>query len=104
MPSHRLRLLASCGALLLLIAGRPVAAGAAGPEPAIIDAPSQAGMAGQVSADGRTYTNAALGIAIRVPAALQGWTLGRDPASPQILLMIASPDGRVNIGLGYQAL
>jgi hypothetical protein len=65
---------------------------------------SQAAPPGQVSADGRTYTNPALGISIRVPAALQGWTLGRDPASPQILLILASPDGRINIDLGYQAL
>jgi hypothetical protein len=134
MVRRLLSLLAGCGAAVSLAAGPVasklpagavpkidlVAMGAAAPKPdddAIDEmvrrikfkeeydkVPSQAAPSGQVSADGRSYTNAALGITIRVPAALQGWTLGRDPASPQILLMIASPDGRVHIGLGYQAL
>jgi len=85
--------LAPCGVFLLAL---PLLAAA--------PASSQAAPPGQVSADGRSYTNVPLGITIRVPAALQGWTLGRDPASPQILLMITGPDGRVHIGLGYQAL
>jgi hypothetical protein len=59
---------------------------------------------GQVSADGRSYANAALGVSIRIPPPLQGWTFQIDPANPQILLMISSPNGEVHITLAYQAL
>lgn len=74
MPGRSSSGLAPRRALLLLLAGRPTAADAAA---AATDGPGQAELAGQVSVNGRAYTNAPLGITIRVPAALQGWTLGR---------------------------
>jgi hypothetical protein len=58
--------------------------------------------AGEVSADGRSYQNPALGISIRLPDSLQGWKLERDPANPQVLVTVASPDGSVRVGVGYQ--
>jgi hypothetical protein len=58
--------------------------------------------AGEVSADGRSYQNPSLGISIRLPDSLQGWKLERDPANPQVLVTVASPDGSVRVGVGYQ--
>ncbi len=58
--------------------------------------------AGEVSPDGRSYQNPALGISIRLTDALQGWKLERDPANPQVLVTAASPDGTVRVGVGYQ--
>jgi hypothetical protein len=58
--------------------------------------------AGEVSADRRSYQNPALGISLRLPDSLQGWQLERDPANPQVLVTVASPDGAVRVGVGYQ--
>lgn len=58
---------------------------------------------GEISQDGRSYTNQTLGISIRLPDSLPDWRLASDPSNPQILTMISSPNG-VHIGLGYQAL
>jgi hypothetical protein len=60
--------------------------------------------AGEVSADGRAYTNDSLGVSIRLPDSLQGWKLEKDPSNPQILFMISSPTGGVHVGVGYQIL
>jgi hypothetical protein len=60
--------------------------------------------AGEVSADGRSYTNDALGVSIRLPESLQGWRLEKDPSNPQILFMVSSPNGAVHVGVGYQIL
>ncbi|HEY0514536.1 MAG TPA: hypothetical protein VGH73_21720 [Thermoanaerobaculia bacterium] len=59
---------------------------------------------GEVSADGQIYTNQALGVAIQLPDSLRGWKLERDPSSPQILVMISSPNGAIHVGVGYQLL
>ncbi len=58
--------------------------------------------AGEVSADGRSYQNPALGISIHLPDSLQGWKLEHDPANPQVLVTMSSPDGTVRVGVGYQ--
>jgi hypothetical protein len=60
--------------------------------------------AGAVSPDGRSYVNEELGISIRLPASLPGWRLERDPADPQVLVMISSPNRAVHVGVGYQVL
>ena len=60
--------------------------------------------AGEVGADGRTYTNDSLGVSIRLPDMLQGWKLEKDPSNPQILFMVSSPNGAVHVGVGYQIL
>ena len=60
--------------------------------------------AGEVSPDGRSYTNGSLGVSIRLPESLQGWRLEKDPSNPQILFMVSSPNGVVHVGVGYQVL
>ena len=59
---------------------------------------------GEVSADGRIYSNETLGVSLRLPETLKGWRMEKDPSDPQILFMISSPNGAVHVGVGYQIL
>jgi hypothetical protein len=60
--------------------------------------------AGQVSEDGRSYTNAAQGFSIRLPESLAGWTLNSGPAGSPMPVMITSPDHLVTVTLMHSPL
>jgi hypothetical protein len=60
--------------------------------------------AGEVSADGRAYTNAKLGFSIKVPSSLSSWKLDGNPAIPMASVAISSPDGSVAVSVGCQSL
>lgn len=48
--------------------------------------------AGEVSEDGRTYTNASLGFSIALPQSARGWTFSTEPGSPGMVMAAFSPD------------
>ena len=60
--------------------------------------------AGQVSDDGRSYTNKAQGFSIRLPESLDGWTLIGNPPGTPMPVLIASPDGLVTVSLMHSRL
>jgi hypothetical protein len=60
--------------------------------------------AGEVSGDGRVYTNSTLGFSIRVPEPLSGWTLSGEPPIKVFLMMISSEDEMVRVFATYQDL
>ena len=60
--------------------------------------------AGEISGDGRVYTNPTLGFSIRVPEPLSGWTLSGEPPAKMFLLMISSQEGTVRVLATYQDL
>lgn len=60
--------------------------------------------AGQVSEDGRSYTNAAQGFSIRLPESVTGWTLTEHPGGSPMPVLIASPDGLVTVSLMHSRL
>jgi hypothetical protein len=59
--------------------------------------------AGEVSADGRVYTNPGLGFSIRLPESFTGWTLEKDP-TPPFLVTISRLEEKVKISVGHQDL
>ena len=58
--------------------------------------------AGVLSDDGATYTNAALGFTLTLPAARRDWTLQAEPPIPMAALRIGSPDGSGQILFTHQ--
>jgi len=56
---------------------------------------------GEISADGRVYTNPGLGFSIRLPESFTGWALDREPASP-FLVGFFRPEEGVRIAVGHQ--
>jgi hypothetical protein len=58
--------------------------------------------AGEVSADGRVYTNRLAGFSIQVPESLQGWKVDGNPADPQTLVSISSPNSALSVSAGHQ--
>jgi hypothetical protein len=57
--------------------------------------------AGEVSADGRVYTNRLAGFSIRVPEPLHDWKVNVKPADDQTLVAISSPDSTLYLGIGH---
>ncbi len=58
--------------------------------------------AGEISGDGRIYTNPTLGFSIRVPEPLSGWTLSGEPPVKVFLMMISRTDAPVSVFAAYQ--
>ncbi len=58
--------------------------------------------AGEVSADGRAYTNRLAGFSIRVPESLQDWKVNGKPPDEHTLVTILSPDSTLYLGAGHQ--
>lgn len=58
---------------------------------------------GTVSADGRSYTNRALGVSLTLPESRSGWRLDPKPPAP-LSLAIGSPDGAGQIVVAQQTL
>jgi hypothetical protein len=60
-------------------------------------AQEKAASEGEVSPDGRTYTNPAVGFSLRIPEPLTGWTLLTRPTVKSSVMEVVSPGARVRI-------
>ena len=47
---------------------------------------------GEVSEDGRTYTNAALGFSISLPGSQKGWTFNTETGAPGVVVAVTAPE------------
>lgn len=63
--------------------------------------------AGEVSQDGRTYTNPALGFSIAAPRSQKGWVFNMEPGMPSVVVALSGPEpgagvSVVHVPLGQQ--
>lgn len=54
---------------------------------------------GELSQDGRTYSNAALGFSISIPSSQRGWKLSAEAGPPPIAVMFYAPDRSANVAV-----
>lgn len=54
---------------------------------------------GEISEDGSTYTNPALGFSIAAPRSREGWVFDTEPGSPGMVVTLASPDQEANVSV-----
>ena len=54
---------------------------------------------GEVSEDGSTYTNPALGFSITAPRSRKGWVFDTEPGMPGVVVTLAGPDRDANVSV-----
>ncbi|HEX6862093.1 MAG TPA: hypothetical protein VF414_04710 [Thermoanaerobaculia bacterium] len=54
---------------------------------------------GEVSEDGSTYTNPALGFSIAAPRSREGWVFDTEPGVPGVVVTLAGPDQDANVSV-----
>jgi len=59
---------------------------------------------GNVSKDGRSYSNDAVGLAITMPESAKNWKLDGSPKMPMTLALVESPDHVANVQIASQTM